>query len=62
MLWSDSMENPIPQIQFDILSRTLLSAIERFYATPDNLVRFEKWQQSDEGKAYIHRAKEAQYV
>lgn len=45
----------IPKIQFDILSRTLLSAMERFYSDPENLKRFEEWLESEEGKAYIQR-------
>lgn len=45
----------IPQIQLDILSRTLISSIERFYSDPDNQRRFEEWKQSDEGKAYTQR-------
>lgn len=50
------MDNRIPQIQLDILSRTLLSAMERFYAAPDNRARFEEWKQSDKGKAFMQRA------
>lgn len=50
------MDNRIPQIQLDILSRTLLSAMERFYAVPDNRARFEEWKQSDEGKAFMQSA------
>lgn len=46
----------IPQIQFDTLSRTLLSAMERFYSNIENRSRFEEWKQSEEGKAYIQRA------
>lgn len=54
------MDNPIdfeqiPKIQLDILCRTLLSAMERFYADPENLRRFEEWLESEEGKAYIQR-------
>lgn len=52
----DTMDVKIPQIQMDILSRTLLSAMERFYSIPDNLTRFEEWKQSEEGKAYMQRA------
>jgi hypothetical protein len=48
------MDN-IPQIQFDTLSRTLLSAIERFYSNSDNCARFDEWEQSEEGRAYIQR-------
>ncbi len=62
MLRGDSMDKRIPQIQLDILRRTLLSAMERFYAIPDNRARFEVWKQSVEGKAYMQRTKEAQYV
>jgi len=47
------MDNRIPQIQLDILSRTLLSAMERFYAIPDNRARFEEWKQSEEGQEYL---------
>lgn len=50
------MDIQIPQIQLDILSRTLLSAMERFYSAPDNQKRFEEWKQSEEGKAYTQRA------
>jgi len=50
------MDVKIPQIQIDILSRTLLSAMERFYSVPDNRKRFEDWKQSDEGRAYAQRA------
>lgn len=49
------MDVKIPQIQIDILSRTLLSAMERFYSVPDNRKRFEEWKQSDEGRAYAQR-------
>lgn len=50
------MDLNVPQIQLDILSRTLISAIERFYADPENRKKFEEWEQSDEGKAYIQSA------
>lgn len=50
------MDNRIPQIQLDILSRTVLSAMERFYAVPDNRARFEEWKQSDKGKAFMQSA------
>ena len=33
----------IPRIQMDILSRTLLAAMERFYADPKNQKGFEEW-------------------
>lgn len=45
----------IPQIQLDILSRTLLAAMERFYSDPANLKRFEAWLDGEEGKAYVSR-------
>lgn len=45
----------IPQIQLDILSRTLLSAMERFYSEPENLRRFEEWLRSEEGQVYSQR-------
>lgn len=45
----------IPKIQLDILSRTLLSAMERFYSDPINQCRFEEWLRSDEGQAYVKR-------
>lgn len=45
----------IPKIQLDILCRTLLSAMERFYADPENLRRFEEWLKSEERQAYIQR-------
>ena len=32
----------IPKIQLDILSRTLLAAMERFYSDPDNQRRYEE--------------------
>lgn len=50
------MDLYIPQIELNILSRTLISAMERFYADPENRKRFEEWEQSDEGKAYIQSA------
>ena len=50
-----TMDYDIPKIQLDILSRTLLSAMERFYAAPDNRARFEEWKQSKEGKEYLKR-------
>lgn len=40
----------IPKIQLDILSRTLLAAMERFYSDPDNLRRFEEWLRGEEGQ------------
>lgn len=49
------MDIHIPKIQLDILSRTLLSAMERFYSDPDNRARFEEWKQSEEGKEYLKR-------
>lgn len=45
----------IPQIQLDILSRTLLAAMDRFYADPANHARYEAWLQSEEGEAYVRR-------
>ena len=48
-------DEKIPKIQVDILSRTLLTAMERFYSDPDNLRRFEEWKQSEEGQACIKR-------
>lgn len=45
----------IPKIQLDILSRTLLAAMERFYSDPDNLKRFEEWLCGEEGQAYVSR-------
>lgn len=45
----------VPKIQLDILSQTLLAAMERFYSDPDNLSRFEEWLQSEEGEAYVRR-------
>ncbi len=45
----------IPKIQLDILSRTLLAAMERFYSDPDNLKRFEEWLRGEEGQAYVSR-------
>ena len=45
----------IPQIQLDILSRTLLAAMERFYSDPANLRRFEEWLDSEDGKAHVSR-------
>lgn len=50
------MKTQIPKIQLEILNRTLLTKAERFYSDPDNRARFEKWKQSEEGKAYIARA------
>ncbi len=45
----------IPKIQLDILSRTLLAAIERYYADPENQKRYEAWLHSEEGEAYVNR-------
>ena len=45
----------IPKIQLDILSRTLLAAMERFYSDPDNLRRFDEWLHGEEGRAYVSR-------
>lgn len=45
----------IPKIQLDILSRTLLAAMERFYSDPDNLKRCEEWLRGEEGQAYVRR-------
>ena len=47
----------IPKVQLDILSRTLLSAMERFYSEPDNQRRFEEWLRGEEGQAYVQRCK-----
>lgn len=47
------MDYDIPKIQLDILSRTILSSMERFYAVPDNRARFEEWKQSKEGQEYL---------
>ena len=49
--------NQIPQVQLDILSRTLLTAIEAFYSDANNVSRYEEWLESEEGKAYIQRNK-----
>ena len=40
----------IPQIQLNILSHTLLSAMERFFAIPENLKEFEEWEKQEEQK------------
>lgn len=45
----------IPKIQLDILSQTLLSALERFYSDPENLSRFDEWLHGEEGQAYVNR-------
>lgn len=44
----------IPRVQMDILCRTLLAGIERFYSEPENLRRYEAWLQKcrEEGKFY----------
>lgn len=44
----------IPRVQMDILCRTLLAGIERFYSDPENLRRYEAWLQKcrEEGKFY----------
>ena len=44
----------IPRVQMDILCRTLLAGIERFYFDPENLRRYEAWLQKcrEEGKFY----------
>lgn len=51
-------ELQIPKIQLDILSRTLLAAIESFYADPDNLRRYEEWLRGEDGQAYVSRQNE----
>ena len=47
----------IPKIQLDILSRTLLAAMERYYSNPDNQRRYEEWLRGEEGRAYVERSK-----
>lgn len=44
----------IPRVQMDILCRTLLAGIERFYSDPENLRRYEAWLQKCKiGKAHV---------
>jgi hypothetical protein len=50
------MDFRIPEIQMRILSRTLISAMERFYSNPTNVKHFEAWKKSDEGIAYLERS------
>lgn len=45
----------IPKIQLDILSRTLLAAMDRFYSDPVNQRRFEEWLRGEDGRAYMSR-------
>lgn len=45
----------IPKLQLDILSRTLITEMERFYSDPDNLRRHEEWLRGEEGQAYVKR-------
>lgn len=45
----------IPQVEMDILCRTLLAGVERFYADPENLRRFYEWLNGEEGQAYAAR-------
>ncbi len=49
------MAHNIEKIQLDILSHTLLAAMERFYSDPNNLKRFEEWLLGEEGQAYVSR-------
>lgn len=41
----------IPQVDVTNLSRTTLSAVERFYEDPQNIRRFEEWQKRRREKA-----------
>lgn len=45
----------IPKIQLDILSQTLLSAMEHFYSDPGNRQRFEEWLHGEDGQGYVAR-------
>lgn len=45
----------IPKVEANILSRTLLDAMTRFYKSAANQRRFEAWLASAEGQAYISR-------
>ena len=42
----------IPKVQLEILSRTLLAAIDLFFSDPDNLSGYEKWLQTEEGQHF----------
>ena len=42
----------IPKFELEILSRTLLTAIELFFSNPDNLKGYEAWLQTEEGQYY----------
>ena len=53
------LEN-IPQIELRLLCHTLLKAIERFYSDPANVVLFQEWKQSKEGKEYLELISEKQ--
>lgn len=41
----------IPRVDVTNLSRTTLSAVERFYEDPQNIRRFEEWQKRRREKA-----------
>lgn len=43
----------IPRVEMRILSHTLLDAIERFYDDPENLRRFNAWQQKRMAKRAV---------
>ena len=49
-----SIERSIPKIQLDILSCTLLTAMDRFYADPETLKGYNDWLQG-EGQAYAQK-------
>lgn len=42
----------MPRVQLEILSRTLLAAIDLFFSDPDNLNGYEKWLQTEEGQHF----------
>ena len=46
----------IPRVQMDILCRTLLAGIERFYSDPENLRRYEAWLQKCSHAFLLHKA------
>lgn len=46
--------------QVDSLSRSLLTAMERFYSVPENLARFNRWLLSEDGKRFSEQAASTQ--
>lgn len=40
----------IPEIECRRLGKTFLAAVERFYANPENIRRFEEWKKEQEAR------------